>query len=56
MFDGGATNGAYVSVDFIGPAISPVPLPAGALLMGTALAGFGALRRRKTTKSAVNKT
>jgi hypothetical protein len=55
MFDGGATNGAYVSIDLIAP-IAPVPLPAGALLMGTALAGFGALRRRKTTKSAVNKT
>ena len=27
---------------------SPVPLPAGVLLMGTALAGFGVARRRKS--------
>ena len=27
--------------------IEPVPLPAGILLMGTALAGFGVMRRRK---------
>ena len=26
---------------------SPVPVPAGVLLMGTALAGFGVMRRRK---------
>lgn len=26
---------------------SPIPLPAGVLLMGTALAGFGVMRRRK---------
>jgi hypothetical protein len=27
--------------------IAPIPLPAGALLMGTALAGFGFMRRRR---------
>ena len=29
-----------------------VPVPAGILLMGTALAGFGVMRRRKTNKAA----
>ena len=29
--------------------VSPVPLPAGLLLMGTALAGFGVMRRRKAS-------
>mmetsp|Transcript_8748 Transcript_8748/g.19436 ORF Transcript_8748/g.19436 Transcript_8748/m.19436 type:complete len:154 (+) Transcript_8748:134-595(+) len=29
-----------------------VPLPAGVLLMGTALAGFGVMRRRKDKKAA----
>jgi hypothetical protein len=48
FFDGGATNGALVSLDLIGSApISPVPLPAGGLLLGTALAGFGLMRRRR---------
>lgn len=32
----------------LGGSISVVPLPAGALLLGTALAGFGIARRRKS--------
>lgn len=32
--------------------VTPVPVPAGILLMGTALAGFGVMRRRKDKKAA----
>lgn len=32
--------------------IAPVPLPAGVLLLGTAMAGFGAMRRRKARAKA----
>lgn len=47
---GTATRGSFNGQDpdinlGIGPA--PVPVPAGILLMGTALAGFGVMRRRK---------
>ena len=31
---------------------SPIPVPAGILLMGTALAGFGVMRRKKAKKTA----
>ena len=38
----GSADFALAAVD-----ISPVPLPAGLVLLGTALAGFGALRRKR---------
>ena len=40
--------GTFASYDATISAVpSPVPVPAGILLMGTALAGFGVMRRRK---------
>lgn len=39
-----ATNKAAFDIEIT---TSPIPLPAGILLMGTALAGFGVMRRRK---------
>lgn len=38
--------------EFANVSATPVPLPAGVLLMGTALAGFGVMRRRQNKKSA----
>jgi hypothetical protein len=35
--------------DLVTVQLAPVPVPAGILLMGTALAGFGVMRRRKKT-------
>lgn len=42
-------KGARPDIDFF---VSTVPVPAGALLMGTALAGFGVASRRKKRKAA----
>jgi len=44
---GNATRGTFGGDPDINLSIAAIPLPAGALLMGTALAGFGAVRRRK---------
>lgn len=41
--DGFGTN----TPEFLVATLEPVPLPAGILMMGTALAGFGVMRRRK---------
>lgn len=46
IFDWGASNGETITVR-VGSAVAAIPLPAGALLLGTALAGFGIARRRK---------
>ena len=47
-FSGTGTSNSYGGlIDDV--AISAVPLPGGLALLGGALAGFGALRRRKTT-------
>ncbi|WP_375228050.1 VPLPA-CTERM sorting domain-containing protein [Roseobacter sp. S98] len=52
-FDGGFVSFLYVSTNSdpsvlrVDSDVSPVPVPAGVVLMGTALAGFGAMRRRR---------
>ena len=52
-FNSGIVSFLYVSTNSdpsvlrVDSDVSPVPLPAGVLLMGTALAGFGVMRRRK---------
>ena len=52
-FDGGFVSFLYVSTNSdpsvlrVNSDVSPVPVPAGVVLMGTALAGFGAMRRRR---------
>lgn len=45
----GAVSG-ITDIDFT--VVSTVPVPAGVLLMGTALAGFGVMRRRKGKQNA----
>lgn len=42
-------SGEFLDVNI---SVSQVPVPAGILLMGTALAGFGVARRRKDKKAA----
>lgn len=44
VFDSGSSN----AFEFANLTTTPVPLPAGMLLMGTALAGFAVMRRRKS--------
>lgn len=44
---GGATNGAFVTLDLLPAAPSQVPLPGGIVLFGSALSGFMVMRRRK---------
>ncbi len=43
---------AFAGVDVTVSDVAPVPLPAGIVLMGTAMAGFGAMRRRKAKTAA----
>lgn len=49
VFSVGNTNDAVASPDYAlaGVDVAPIPLPAGLLLMGTALAGLGVARRNK---------
>lgn len=47
--NGGATENTYLGIDnlIIGAGMAAVPLPAGGVLLVTALGGFGWLRRSK---------
>lgn len=50
LFSAASTNDDVAKPDYAlaGVDVSPVPLPAGMLLLGTALAGFGLARRRQS--------
>ena len=47
--DGGLTDSGTVTINLTagGPTVPPIPVPAGFVLMGSALAGLGLMRRRQ---------